>query len=663
MKTNLSSQITLNRVSPRYYRPENAFERSVLTRLEKIPTDIYESAEEGANQIALDIAQLIRDKQKAGRFCVLALAGGNSPRNVYAALIRMHKEEGLSFRNVVVFNLYEYYPLAPDAINSNLNALKEMLLDHVDIDRQNIFSPDSTIAKDTIFEYCRLYEQRIESFGGVDAAIIGIGRVGNIGFNEPGSRMNSTTRLILLDNDSRNEASKMFGSIESTPISSITMGVSTILAAKKVYLMAWGEEKAKMVKECVEGAVTDTIPASYLQTHNNAHIVIDLSAAANLTRIQRPWLVTSCEWNDKLIRSAIVWLCQLTGKPILKLTNKDYNENGLSELLALFGSAYNVNIKIFNDLQHTITGWPGGKPNADDTYRPERAKPYPKRVVVFSPHPDDDVISMGGTIRRLVELKHDVLVAFESSGNIAVGDEEVIRFLHFINGFNQIFNNSEDQVINDKYAEIRKYLKEKKDGDMDTRDILTIKGLIRRGEARTACTYNNIPLDHCHFLDLPFYETGKIQKNPISEADVEIVRNLLREVKPHQIFVAGDLADPHGTHRVCTDAVFAAIDLEKEEDAKWLKECRIWMYRGAWAEWEIENIEMAVPISPEELRAKRNSILKHQSQMESAPFLGNDERLFWQRSEDRNRGTAALYDSLGLASYEAMEAFVEYIPL
>ena len=663
MKTNLSSQITLNRVSTRYYRPENAFERSVLTRLEKVPTDIYESPEEGAKQVALDIAQIIREKQKAGRFCVLALPGGNTPRNVYAALVQMHKEEGLSFRNVIVFNLYEYYPLSADAINSNLNSLKEMLLNHVDIDPQNIFSPNGTMPKDTIFEYCRLYEQRIESFGGIDVALLGIGRVGNIGFNEPGSRLNSNTRLILLDNTSRNDAAKMFGNIENTPISSITMGVATILAAKKIYLMAWGEEKAKMIKECVEGNITDTIPASYLQTHNNAHVAVDLSAAANLTRIQRPWLVTSCEWNDKLIRSAIVWLCQLTGKPILKLTNKDYNENGLSELLALYGSAYNVNIKIFNDLQHTITGWPGGKPNADDTYRPERAMPYPKRVVVFSPHPDDDVISMGGTIRRLVEQKHDVHVAYETSGNIAVGDEEVIRFLHFINGFNQLFNNSEDQTINEKYKEIRQFLREKKDGDMDTRDILTIKGLIRRGEARTACTYNNIPLDHCHFLDLPFYETGTIQKNPLSEADVEIVRNLLREVKPHQIFVAGDLADPHGTHRVCTDAVFAAIDLEKEEGAEWLKECRIWMYRGAWAEWEIENIEMAVPISPEELRAKRNSILKHQSQMESAPFLGNDERLFWQRSEDRNRGTAALYDSLGLASYEAMEAFVEYIPL
>lgn len=663
MRTNLSSQITLNRVSTRYYRPENAFERSVLTRMEKVPTDIYESPEEGAAQIALDVAQVIREKQKAGRFCVLALAGGVSPRGVYSQLVRMHREEGLSFRNVIVFNLYEYYPLAADAINSNLNALREMLLDQVDIDKQNIFSPDGTIPKDTIFEYCRLYEQRIESYGGIDVALIGIGRVGNIGFNEPGSRINSATRLILLDNASRNDAAKIFGSIDNTPVSSITMGVQTILNARKIYLLAWGEEKARMVKACVEGPMSDTIPASFLQTHNNAHIAVDLSAASNLTRIQRPWLVTSCEWNDKLIRSAIVWLCQLTGKPILKLTNKDYNENGLSELLALFGSAYNANIKIFNDLQHTITGWPGGKPNADDTYRPERATPYPKRVVVFSPHPDDDVISMGGTIRRLVEQNHEVHVAYETSGNIAVGDEEVVRFLHFINGFNQLFNNSADQIINEKYAEIRQFLKQKKDGDMDTRDILTIKGLIRRGEARTACTYNSIPLSRVHFLDLPFYETGKIQKNPISEVDVEIVRNLLREVKPHQIFVAGDLADPHGTHRVCTDAVFAAVDLEKEENAEWLKDCRIWMYRGAWAEWEIENIEMAVPISPEELRAKRNSILKHQSQMESAPFLGNDERLFWQRSEDRNRGTAALYDSLGLASYEAMEAFVEYKPL
>ena len=662
MKTNLSSQITLTRIPLRYYRPENAFEHSVLTRLEKIPTNIYESAEEGSFAIAKEIATQIRKKQDIGKPFVIALPGGRSPLSVYKELIRMHKEEKLSFRNVITFVEYEFYPLAnPSA--GNLARLKEELFDQVDIDPANIYCPDGSMPKDAILDFCRQYEETIQSVGGIDCMLLGIGNSSNIMFNVGGTTISSRTRMVLLEGASRKEAARTFPSQENVPAGIITMGISTMMNARSVILMAWGEDKASIVAKTVEGKVSDAVPSSYLQNHPNAKVVIDLSAAYDLTRISHPWLVTSCEWDNKLIRRAIVWLCQLTGKPILKLTNKDYNENGLSELLALYGSAYNVNIKIFNDLQHTITGWPGGKPNADDTYRPERAKPYPKRVIIFSPHPDDDVISMGGTLRRLVEQKHEVHVAYETSGNIAVGDEEVVRFMHFINGFNQLFNNSADQVINEKYAEIRNFLKEKKDGDMDSRDILTIKGLIRRGEARTACTYNNIPLERCHFLDLPFYETGKIQKNPISEADVEIVRNLLREVKPHQIFVAGDLADPHGTHRVCTDAVFAAVDLEKEEGAKWLKDCRIWMYRGAWAEWEIENIEMAVPISPEELRAKRNSILKHQSQMESAPFLGNDERLFWQRSEDRNRGTATLYDQLGLASYEAMEAFVEYIPL
>lgn len=661
MRTNLSSQISLNRVSPRYYRPENAVERSVLTRLEKIPTNIFETIEEGVVQIANEIVAKIQDRQREGKFCTIAVGTGASLRPLFAELIRKHKDEGVSFRNVVFFNLYEYYPLSEGG-GSSFNHLNKLFLSQIDIDRQNIFTMDGTIPQEAITEHCRLYEQRIQTFGGIDIVIMGVGREGNIGMNEPGSHASSTTRLILIDATSRSEAAHNIG-VDNLPPCSITMGINTILSARKVYLLAWGEDKADIIRSAVEDKVSDTLPASYLQIHANTSVCIDLAAAAHLTRIQRPWLVTSCEWNDKLVRSAIVWLCTTLNKPILKLTNKDYNENGLSELLALYGSAYNANIKVFNDLQHTITGWPGGKPNADDTYRPERAKPFPKRVVVFSPHPDDDVISMGGTLRRLVQQGHDVHVAYETSGNIAVGDEEVVRFMHFINGFNQLFENSEDKVICDKYAEIKKFLSTKKEGDMDTRDILTIKGLIRRGEARTACTFNHIPLDHCHFLDLPFYETGKIEKNPISEADVEIVLNLLREVKPHQIYVAGDLADPHGTHRVCTDAVFAAIDEEKNAGAEWLKDCRIWMYRGAWAEWEIENIEMAVPLSPEELRAKRNSILKHQSQMESAPFLGNDERLFWQRSEDRNRGTASLYDHLGLACYEAMEAFVEYKPI
>ena len=662
MRTNLSSQISLNSVSPRYYRPENAVERSVLTRFENIPTDIYESIEEGTNQIASEIIAKIQDRQREGKFCTIALGTGTSLRPLFAELVRRHKDEGISFRNVVIFNLYEFYPLTEEGAGSSFSNLMKLFLAEVDIDHQNIFSMDGSIPQEAIIDHCRLYEQRIQTFGGIDIAVMGVGREGNIAMNEPGSHASSTTRLILLDATSRSEAAHNLG-VDNLPTCSITMGINSILSARKVYMLAWGEEKADIIRKAVEEKVVDTLPASYLQLHSNAVVCIDLSAAAHLTRIQRPWLVTNCEWNNKLIRSAIVWLCQTLQKPILKLTNKDYNENGLSELLALYGSAYNVNIKVFNDLQHTITGWPGGKPNADDTYRPERAKPFPKRVVIFSPHPDDDVISMGGTLRRLVQQGHEVHVAYQTSGNIAVGDEEVVRFMHFINGFNQLFDDSQNQTISGKYAEIKKFLAEKKEGDMDSRDILTIKGLIRRGEARTACTYNNIPLSRCHFLDLPFYETGKIEKNPISEPDVEIVLNLLREVKPHQIYVAGDLADPHGTHRVCTDAVFAAIDEEKNAGAEWLKDCRIWMYRGAWAEWEIENIEMCVPLSPEELRAKRNSILKHQSQMESAPFLGNDERLFWQRSEDRNRGTADLYCDLGLASYEAMEAFVEYIPL
>ena len=660
MKLNLSSQIVLNQIPEEFYRPATAIERSEITRFEKVPTDIFPTIEEGAIDIANHLEADIKKREQEGRKYVMGVGSGSSLTPIFHELIKRHQAGKLSFKNVVVFNAYEYFPLSEENVNRGINQLKERFLNHIDIDVENIFTPDGTIAQNDVQEHCRQYEQHIKELGGLDVILLGIGRMGNIATNEPGSSITSASRLILIDETSREEMKMSFGSQESVPPCSITMGVSTILSARKIFLTAWGEEKAEIIKKTVEGKVSDAVPASFLQTHNDAHVVIDLSAAAKLTRIQHPWLVASCKWTDKLVRSALVWLCQITGKPLLKLTNKDYNENGLSELLALYGSAYNANIKIFNDLQHTITGWPGGKPDADDTYRPERANPFPKRVIVFSPHPDDDVISMGGTLRRLVQQGHDVHVAYETSGNIAVGDEEVVRFMHFINGFNQLFINSQDEVIKSKYKEIKEFLKNKKEGDIDSQDIRTIKGLIRRGEARTASTFNQIPLDHVHFLDLPFYESGKIEKLPMGEADVNIVRELISKVKPHQIYVAGDLADPHGTHRKCTDAVLAAIDLEKEAKAEWLKDCRVWMYRGAWAEWEIENIEMCVPISPEELRAKRNSILKHQSQMESAPFLGNDERLFWQRSEDRNRATAKLYDDLGLACYEAMEAFVEY---
>ena len=663
MRLNLSSEIVLNKVPLAYYKPKTTVEYSEISRMEKIHTDIFASSMEGAAHVADQVEKEIKAAQHEGRYYVMALGTGLSLTPIYKELQRRCEAKQLSFRNVVVFNAYEYYPVQKESSLKSINQLKERFLDHVDIDPQNIFTLDGSVAQDAVQDTCHLYEKRIKTFGGLDIALLGIGRMGNIAANEPGSGIQSITRLILIGNTSREEMENSFGTNEQVPPCSLTMGIATLLSAKSVYLTAWGDEKAEIMQKVVEGNITDTLPASFLQTHPNANVILDLSAASHLTRIKHPWLVTNCEGTDKLVRSALVWLCQRWHKPILKLTNKDYNENGLSELLALYGSAYNANIKIFNDLQHTITGWPGGKPNADDTYRPERAKPFPKRVIVFSPHPDDDVISMGGTIRRLVQQKHEVHVAYETSGNIAVGDEEVTRFMHFINGFNQIFADSKDSVISKKYQEIKEFFAHKKESDFDTRDILTIKGLIRRGEARTACTFNEIPLNRVHFLDLPFYESGKIEKLPMTEKDVEIVRALLQEVKPHQIYVAGDLADPHGTHKKCTDAVLAAIDEEKKAGAEWLKDCRIWMYRGAWAEWEIENIEMCVPLSPEELRAKRNSILKHQSQMESAPFLGNDERLFWQRAEDRNRGTAQLYDELGLACYEAMEAFVEYIPL
>jgi glucosamine-6-phosphate deaminase len=660
MRLDLSSQIVLDRVSPRYYHPENEFELSALTRFEKVPTQIYESSTDASFSIAKDIAKKIKDKTVAGAKFVLALPGGHSPQTIYQELIRLHKEEGLSFKDVIIFNIYEFYPLAPQS-NSNLKVLKESFLDYIDVDLNNVYSPDGSVPKEEILNYCRAYEQTIQNVGGIDYLLLGLGRAGNIGINIAGSSMNSHTRLVLLDQQSRKEAINTFGSLEQVPPSAVTMGLSTIMKAKEIALIAWGEDKAKSIRDVVEGHISDAVPASCLQAHPAASVHIDLNAAFDLTRINHPWLVTSCEWNSKLIRRAIVWLCFKVNKPILKLTNKDYQENSLEELLALYGSAYNVNIKIFNDLQHTITGWPGGKPNADDTNRPERAKPYPKKVIIFSPHPDDDVISMGGTFKRLVDQKHDVHVAYQTSGNIAVGDEEVIRYVSFLEDIRSKYD-AGNEPLKKKYAEILQYLlHDKREGDVDTADIMFMKGHIRRQEATTACRYVGMDTNNVKFLDLPFYETGRVKKNPISEADVEIVKNYLESVKPHEVFVAGDLADPHGTHKVCLDAILAAIDELK--GAEWLKECRFWMYRGAWAEWEIDHIEMAVPISPEELRKKRNAILKHQSQMESAPFLGNDERLFWQRSEDRNRATAELYRQLGLASYEAIEAFVEYHPL
>lgn len=659
MRLDLSSQIVLDRVPQRYYKSDNEFELSTLTRFEKVPTSIFESANEASLKIAAEIAAQIKVKQAKKQQFVLAISGGHSPKTTFQELVRLHEEEKLSFENVIIFNIYEFYPLPPNSV-SNLSLLKELFLNKVDIKPENIHSLDGHVSQSEIIGHCNQFEEIIQAVGGIDFALVGLGRSGNIGINIAGSSMNSNTRLVLLDVQSHKEAINTFGSSDKVPLSAITMGVATIMRAKKIALIAWGEDKARSIKNVVEGCLSDTTPASCLQAHENVRVYSDLNSAYELTRISHPWLVGNCEWNNKLIRRAIVWLCLKLDKPILKLTNTDYRDNGLEELLSIFGSAYNVNIKIFNDLQHTITGWPGGKPNADDSNRPERANPFPKKVIVFSPHPDDDVISMGGTFHRLVVQKHDVHVAYQTSGNIAVGDEEVIRYASLMEDVRQRYD-ANNIAMKQKLEEMIQFLtKDKKSDDIDTPDILFMKGRIRRQEARTADRYIGVKNDKVTFLDLPFYETGRIQKNPISEQDVLIVKDYIETVKPHQIFVAGDLADPHGTHRVCLDAILAAIDMLKSEE--WFNNCRIWMYRGAWAEWEIDHIEMAVPISPEELRYKRNSILKHQSQMESAPFLGDDERLFWQRSEDRNKATAELYRQLGLASYEAIEAFVEYNP-
>jgi len=661
MRTNLSSKITLTRISEKYYKPENEFEYSLLTRFEKIPTHIYTSSEEGSMAIAQEIAQEIKSRQKGKKKFVLVLPGGRSPHTLFQHLISIHKKEKISFKNVVIFLLYEFYPLTNTA-NSNLRQLQDAFLNHVDIPKKNIFYPDGFLNKNDIHDFCEKYEQKIKEFGGVDFMLLGIGLAGTIGLNSAGASLSSHTYLTLMDNTSRKESAQLFSSLENVPAGVITMGLGSIMAAKKVVMMSWGESKSTIIKETIEGSVTDAIPATCLQHHPNAKIIIDLSSAYALTRISYPWLVTTCEWDTQLIRRAIIWLCQLTKKPILKLTNKDYSENNLGELLAIYGSAYNVNIKIFNDIQHTITGWPGGKPKADDSNRPERAKPYPKKIIVFSPHPDDDVISMGGTFRRLCDQLHEVHVAYQTSGNIAVGDEEVIRYCEFLKDVTSKYT-IKNSPVKAKAEEIIRYLRyeKKEDGLPERPDVLFIKGTIRREEARHASRYSGVKDENIHFLDLPFYETGLVKKNALGVEDVEVVKKLLLKVKPNQIFVAGDLADPHGTHKVCLDAVLAAIDETK--DQKWMKDCWIWMYRGAWAEWEMDHIEMAVPISPEELRHKRNAILKHQSQAESAPFLGDDERLFWQRAEDRNRATAEMYKQLGLASYEAIEAFVRYIPI
>ncbi len=623
---------------------------------EKIPTHIYADSKDASRAVAREIADLIRQKQLEGKPCILGLATGSSPKTVYAELVRIHREEGLSFANVVSFNLDEYYPMEPDSIYSYHRFMKEQLFDHVDIPAENFHLPDGTLPANRIQEFCKTYEQHIEEIGGLDFQLLGIGGNGHIGFNEPGSLINSHTRLITLDHSTRAAAATEFGGLHKVPRKAITMGITTILNAKRIVLLAWGERKAAVIQAAVEGTVTERNPASYLQTHRNATFIIDQHAAFELTRVKSPWAVDTIEWDNKMVKKATTFLSQLLRKPILKLTDKDYNDNGMSDLLALHGSSYDINTKVFNELQHTITGWPGGKPNADDSNRPERRDPAQKRVLIFSPHPDDDIISMGGTFQRLVDQGHEVHVAYQTSGNIAVADDEAARFMEFVVDFNKEFG-IVDNDATQLFDEARAFLKHK-DSEIDSPAVRKVKGLIRRGEAKSTARFVGIPDTNVHFLDLPFYETGSIQKKPIGSEDINIVAQIIDQIKPHQIYAAGDFADPHGTHKVCWDTIEAALQKVKAND--YMEHCWVWLYRGAWAEWDIYEIEMAVPMSPDQVLKKRYGIFKHQSQKDGVVFQGEDSREFWQRAEERNGGTAKLYNALGLAEYEAMEAFVRW---
>ena len=632
--------------------------------LEKIPVKIFPNSNDGSAYVAQQIADLIRQKEKEGKKCVIGLATGSSPKTLYAHLVRMHNEEGLSFKNVITFNLDQYYPMHKDALQSYHYFMRKNLFEHTDIIPSNYHLPDGMIIKDKVKEHCVDYEKQIEEAGGLDLQILGIGTNGHIGFNEPGSGIYSKTRLITLDNSTRIANAYEFGNMSEVPRMAITMGISTILKSKKIILMAWGQTKAPVIQKSVELDDTEEIPASLLQNHDDCTFIVDAAAASELTRFKSPWLTGECEWTPEMVRRAVTNLALQIKKPVLSLTNEDYNEHGLNDLLTEKGNAYDANLEVFYMLRDSITGWPGGKQNSNNHKHPERSEPFPKKVVLFSPHPDDDIISMGGTFMRLHDQGHEVHVAYQTSGNIAVTDEFVTRFIDFAVGFENMFDIDETKskkILDDAFA----FLKTKKSSEKDTAEIRAIKGLIRRCEAKATCKYVGLTDAQIHFQNLPFYETGTIDKKPMGEADVQITMELLNKLQPHQVYCAGDFADPHGTHKVCFDVVIEAFKRIKAESEKlkaksWVDDCWLWLYKGAWQEWDITEIEMAIPMSPDQVIKKRNGIFIHQSQKDSVPFQGSDDREFWQRAEERNANTAALYAQLGLTQYAAMEAFVRW---
>ena len=619
-----------------------------ICKFEKVPTRVCAQESEGV-KIAADIVVGAIKGHKGDKPFVLGLSTGRTPLGLYNELVKRYNAGEVSFANVVVYSLDEFYPMAPDSPQSRNHRVNEDFLKFIDIDPANVHFPDGTVPADKLNEYCKQYEQKVN--GNVDLMIMGVGELGQIGFNEPGSYAHSTTRVVQLSYNTRKNQDKFFSNPNEVPKMAITMGLETIMSAKKIVLMMWGEEKAAIARDLIEGGVNDEYPATYLQEHDDIQVVIDEAAAQELTRVKEPWIIAPPqEWSDKLIRKAVIWLCQTVDKPILKLTRQDYIKNSLSDLLDRVGAYDQINIRVFNEIQHIISGWPGGKPNADDSTRPVPSTPFPKRVIIFSPHPDDDVISMGGTFNRLIEQGHDVHVAYQTSGNVAVYDDVVL----------QNIDTAKEMGFGDAFDEIREIIANKKVGEPEPRRLLDLKGAIRRAEARAAC--RSIGLDdrtNAHFLNLPFYETGGIKKGKLSDDDIEIVKALMREVKPHQIYAAGDLTDPHGTHRVCIEAVLRAF--EEVKDEPWAKECHMWLYRGAWQEWDLAVADMAVPLSPEELIRKRHAIFRHLSQKDIVPFPGEDAREFWQRAEERTQGTAALFNKIGLPEYQAIELFARLL--
>ena len=618
------------------------------TRFEKIHTVIFDESKEASKMVANEIAILIRKKQKEKKHCVLGLATGSSPISVYNELVRMYKEEGLSFSNVISFNLDEYFPMKKPDIQSYYHFMDVHLFSHVDIKPQNIYIPNGSLNNDQVNDHCENYEKKIHELGGIDFQLLGIGRTGHIGFNEPGSNYNSLTRLVHLDYITRNDARKSFYGIENVPTTALTMGIETIRKSKRIVLLAWGQNKSLVIKKAIQDEIDSNIPASFLQNHGNVTFVLDNSSASNLTRVKSPWKVGSCNWTKELKAKAVVWLCQKTKKSILNLTESDYNENNLSELL-IYQSPYDINLEVFNKVSRTITGWPGGKPNADDKYRPERAEPSKKRVLIFSPHPDDDVISMGGTFARLVNQGHEVQVAYQTSGNIAVNNSDVLKYL-------EVYSEISDNVKKSS-KDLIKVLKNNNE-ILDDKDVRNMASLIREKETLAATRFVGIPDSNVHFLKLPFYETGTVKKMPPSNSDIKIMIDIIKKIKPHQIYAAGDLADPHGTHKVCLDVLFDVLELVKKKS--YMKNCWVWLYRGAWHEWEVHDIDMSIPMSPNQVLNKRKAIFYHQTQKDNVMFQGDDNREFWVRTEDRNRAIAKTFHDIGMSDYSAIETFKRY---